>query len=85
LNFFSKNGFERFHPVNILVRCEYHLYYLWQCFKHNGDSQFLEIFSTSKEVMSPYDHGVVVFRFGLSCNESCRIIALPYLLVDGGL
>ena len=35
--------------------------------------------------MSFYDHGVVVFRFGRSRNESYRSIAVSYLLVKGGL
>ena len=31
--------------------------------------------------MSFHDHGVVVFRFGLSLNKSFKNIGLPYLLV----
>ena len=66
------------------MHCKHNLYFLWDRFKHIGDSQFLEIVTTSKEIMSFYDHGVVLFQFGRSHNESSGIIALPYLLVEGG-
>ena len=49
--------------VNIPVCCEHNLYFLWDRFKHIGDSRFLEIVTTSKEMMSFHDHGVVVFWF----------------------
>ena len=48
-------------------------------------SQFLEIVTTSKEIISFYDHGVVVFRFGRSRNDLSNITALYYLLVEEGL
>ena len=64
-----KNRFNRLHPVIILMRCEHNLYFVWDHFKYIGDSQFLEIVTTSKEIMSFYDHVVVVFRFGRSRNE----------------
>ena len=81
----QKNGFERFHPLDILVRCEHNLCFLWDHFKHIGDSQFLEIVTTSKEIMSFHDLGVVVFRFGHSHNELSRNTASSYLLVNEGL
>ena len=65
----------------MLVRCKHNLYFLWDHFKHIGDTQFLEVFTTSKEIMSFHDHGVVVFRFGGSRNESTSNTALSYLLV----
>ena len=74
-----------FFSVNILVRCKHNLYFLWNRFKHIGDSQYLEIVTTSKEIMSFHDHGVVVFRFGRSRNESSRNTTLSYRLVKGGL
>ena len=80
-----QNGFKRFYPVNILVLCEHNFYFFRDRFKHVGDSQYLEIVATSKEIMSFHDHGVVVFRFGLSSNELSRNIALPYFLVKRGL
>ena len=64
-----RNGFKRLHPVNTVVRGEHNLYFLWGRFKHIGDSQFLEIVTTSKKIMSFYDHGVVVFLFVRSPNE----------------
>ena len=64
---------------------EPNLHIHWDRFKYIGDSQFLEIVTTSKEIMSFHDHGVVVFRFGLCRNESFNNIVLPYLLVKGGL
>ena len=67
------------------MRCEHNLCFLWDHFKHTGDSQFLEIITTSKEIMSFHYHGVVVFRFGLILNESFSNIILPYLLIKGGL
>ena len=68
------------------MRCEHNLYFLWDRFKHTGDSQFLEIITTSKEIMSFHYHAcVVVFRFGLILNESFSHIILPYLLIKGGL
>ena len=85
LRFSFKNGFKRLHPVNTLVRCEHNLYFLWNHFKHIGDSQYLEIVTASKEIMSFHDHGVVVFRFGRSHNESTRNTALSYPLVKRGL
>ena len=81
----KKNGFERFHPLDILVCCEHSLYFVWDNFEHIGDNQFLEIVTTSKEIMSFPDHGVVMFRFDLSHNELSRNAALSYLLVNGGL
>ena len=72
-------------PVSIPVRCEHNLYFLWGRFKHVGDNQYLEIVTTSKEIMSFHDHGVVVFRFGRSRYESPGITVLSYLLVKGGL
>ena len=36
---------------------------------NTGDSQFLEIVTASKKIMSFDYHGVVVFRFGRSRNE----------------
>ena len=85
IEFRFKDGFKRLHSVNILVRCEHNLYFLWDRFKYIGDSQFLEIVSTSKEIMPFYDHGVVVFRFGRSRNQSSRNTALSHLLVKEGL
>ena len=58
------------------MRCEHNLYFLWDGFRHIGDSQFLEIVSTSKEIMSFHDHGGVVFRFGRSRND------LPIMIID---
>ena len=67
------------------MRCEHNVYFLWDRFKHIGDSQYLEIVSTSKEIMSFHDHGVVVFRFGRSRNNLARNIAFPYRFVKRGL
>ena len=67
------------------MRCEHNLYFLWDRFKHIGDSQFLEIVTTSKEIMSFHDHGAVVLRFVRSRNESSRNTGLSYLLVTRGL
>ena len=67
------------------MRCEHNLYFLWDRFKHIGDSQFLEIVTTSKEIMSFHDYGAVVFRFGRSRNDLSRNTALSYLLVKRGL
>ena len=85
IEFHLKNGFKRLYPVNILLRCEHNLYLLWDRFKHTCNSQFLEIVTTSKEIISFYDHGVVVFRFGRSRNDLSNITALYYLLVEEGL
>ena len=79
------NGFNRLHPVDILVCCEHNLYFLWNRFKHIGYNQYLEIVTTSKEIMSFYDHGVLVFRFDHSRSQSSRNIGLTYLLVKGEL
>ena len=73
------------HPINILVRYERNLKFLWNLFKHIGDSQFLEIVTTSKEIMSFHDNGVVVFRFCRGCNEQFSNIVLPFFLVKEGL
>ena len=67
------------------MRCEHNLYFYWNRFKHIGDSQFLEIVTTSKEIMSFHDHGVVVFRFGRSRNDPFRNTILSYIMVNGGL
>ena len=67
------------------MRCEHNLYFHWNRFKHIGDSQFLEIVTTSKEIMSFHDHGVVVFRFGRSRNDPFRNTILSYIMVNGGL
>ena len=67
------------------MRCEHSLYFLWDHFKHIGDSQYLEIVTTSKEIMLFHDHGVVGFRFGHNRNELSRNIAFAYLLVKRGL
>ena len=67
------------------MRCEHNLYFLWGRFKHNGDSQYLEIVTTSKEIMSFHDYGVVMLRFGRGRYESPGITVLSYLLVKGGL
>ena len=80
-----QDGFKCSHPFNIPVRCEHNPYFLWNRFKHIGDSQYLEIVTTSKEIMPFHDHGVVVFRFGRSRNESPRNTTFPYRLVKGGL
>ena len=64
-----QNGFNRLHPVTILMRSEHNLYFVWDHFKYIGDSQFLELVTTSEEIMSFHDHGVVVFRFGRSRDE----------------
>ena len=69
----------------MLVRCEHNLFFLWNRFKHIGDNQFLEIVTTSKEIMSFHDHDVVVLRSGGSRNNISNTAALPYLLVEGGL
>ena len=65
--------------------CEHNLYFLWDRFKHIGDSQFLEIVTTSKEIMSFHDRGVVMFRFGYSRNHLSGNTALSHLLVKEGL
>ena len=80
-----KNGLERLYPFDILVHCEHNLYFLWHHFKHIGDCEFLEIITTSKEIMSFHDLGVVVFRFGLRRNESSGDTGLSYILAKGGL
>ena len=67
------------------MRCQHNLYIRWDHFKHAGDSQFLKIVTTSKEIMSFHDHGVVVFRFGDSRSESSRNGAVSYFLVKVGL
>ena len=85
VDFLFQNAAKLLHPVNILVRRKPNLYIHWDRFKHIGDSQFLEIVTTSKEIISFHDHGVVVLRFGRSRNESSRNIALYYLLVKRGL
>ena len=85
IEFRLKNGLKRLHAVNILVRCEYNFYFLWDRFKHVGDSQYLEIITSSKEIMSFHDHGVVGPRFSLSRNDLSTVIALSYHLVGGGL
>ena len=51
---------KHFQPLDILVRCEHNLYILRGHFEHIGDCEFLEIVTTSKEIMSFHDHGVVV-------------------------
>ena len=48
-------------------------------------ANFLEIVTTSKEIMSFHGHGVVVFRFGRSRNDPFRNAILSYLMVNGGL
>ena len=67
------------------MRCEHNLYFLWNHFERIGDSQFLEIVTTSKKIMPFHDHGVVVSRFGLGPNDLSRDIALSYVLVKRGL
>ena len=67
------------------MRCEHILYILWDRFKHIGDNQFLEIVTTSKEIMPFHDNSVVVFRSVCSRNESFRNVSLYYLLVKGDL
>ena len=79
-----QNVFKHLHAVNILVRCEHILYFLWDRFKHIGYSHFLEIVTTSKKFIPFHDHGVVVFRLGRCRNESSRNTDLSYFLVKGG-
>ena len=67
------------------MHCEHNLYFLWDRFKHIGDSQFLEIVTTSKEIMPFHDHGVVVFRFDFDRSDSSSSTTLSYFLVEGGL
>ena len=80
-----QDGFNLLHPVNTLVCREHNLYFLWDRFKHVGDSQYLEIVTTSKEIMSFHDRGAVVFRFRLSRNKSPNDAGSHYLLVKGRL
>ena len=80
-----KNGFERLYPFDILVRCKHNLHFLWYHFKHIGHCKFLEINTTPKEIMSFHDLSVVVFRFGLSRNESSGDTGLSYILAKGRL
>ena len=42
IQFRFENGYNRLHPVNIVVRCQHNLYFLWDNFKHISDSHFLE-------------------------------------------
>ena len=79
-----KNGFKHLHPVYILLQCKHNLYFFWNRFEHIGDGQYLEIGTTSKEIMSFYDHGVVVARFVNSHNKLSAVAAFPYLLVKEG-
>ena len=67
------------------MRFEHNLYFFWDLLKHIGDRLYIEIVTTSKEIMSFHDYGVVVFRFDCSNNETPSIIAFCYLLVKGGL
>ena len=81
-----QNGFNPF--IQFIFLCVVNIIFTfsaWDRFKHTGDSQFLEIITTWKEIMSFHYHGVVVFRFGLILNESFSNIILPYLLIKGGL
>ena len=81
VDFLFQNATWLSHPVNIFVRRKPNLYIHWDRFKRIGDSQFFEVITTSKEIMSFHDHGVVVLRFGRSRNELSGNIALYYLFV----
>ena len=69
-------------PIQLIFLCVINIIFLWGFFKHIGDSQFLEIVTTSKEIMSFYDHGVVVFRFGLM--QSLRFIQEYWFAISLG-
>jgi hypothetical protein len=59
----ARNGVCLFYQPDIHICCERVLLFLGNMFKFLGNTQFLEICTTSKEIMLFHDHGFVLLRF----------------------
>ena len=56
-------GIYLFYQPHIHICCERILLFLGNMFKFHGHTQFLEVCTTSKEIMLFHDNGFVLLRF----------------------
>ena len=63
-----EDGILLFDQPDIHICCERILLFLRNMFKFLGHTQFLEICTTSKEIMLFHDHGFVLLRFARGFN-----------------
>ena len=63
-----KDGVLLFYQPHIHICCERILLFLGNMFKFLGHTQFLEIRTTSKEIMLFHDNGFVLLRFARGFN-----------------
>ena len=61
-----EDGIYLFYQPHIHICCERILLFLRNMFKFLGHTQFLEVCTTSKEIMLFHDNGFVLLRFAYS-------------------
>jgi hypothetical protein len=78
-----EDGILSFYQPDIHICSERILLFLGNMFKFLGHTQFLEIHTTSKEIMLFHDNGFVLLRFAFDFN--CFSIDGPYhdIMADG--
>jgi hypothetical protein len=64
----ARNGVCLFYQPDIHIYCKRVLLFLGNMFKFFGNTQFLEVCTTSKEIMLFHDNGFVLFRFARGFN-----------------
>ena len=64
----ARNGIYLFYQPDIHICCERILLFLRNMFKFLGHTQFLEVCTTSKEIMLFHDNAFVLLRFALGFN-----------------
>jgi hypothetical protein len=62
------DGILLFYQLHLHICCECILLFLRNMFKFLGHTQFLEVYTASKEIMLFHDHGFVLFRFACGFN-----------------
>ena len=63
-----EEGILLFDQPDIHICCEHILLFLRNMFKFLGHTQFLEVCTTSKEIVLFHDHGFVLLRFSRGFN-----------------
>jgi hypothetical protein len=63
-----EDGIYLFYQPHIYICCERILLFLRNMFKFLGNTQFLEVCTTSKEIMLFHDNGFVLLRFAYGFN-----------------
>jgi hypothetical protein len=64
-----EDGILLFYQPDIHICCECILLFLGNMLKFLGHNQFLEICTTSKEIMLFHDNGFVLYRFAYGFNQ----------------